>query len=234
MSAGDSFSPARRQAVIVLATAVGTAAVAGALVPTERVADTRPKTPLGELVPSSFGEWVEDRNVPVVLPAPDVQANLNKVYNQVLARTYVNKQGYRIMLSVAYGGDQSDGMQVHRPEVCYPAQGFEVQRVWNDEVQLADRRIPVTRATTRLGPRIEPLTYWIINGDQVIRPGFGARLVQLQYTMRGKIPDGMLVRVSSIDPESKRAYEIQDRFSREFAQALDPAFRTRIVGLPPA
>ena len=30
--------------------------------------------------------------MPVVLPAPDVQANLNKVYNQVLARTYVNRR----------------------------------------------------------------------------------------------------------------------------------------------
>ena len=229
-----SFNAARRQAAIVLVSAVCTAALAGALVPTIRVADTRPKTPLSELVPASFGEWVEDRSMPVVLPAPDVQANLNKVYNQVLARTYVNKQGYRIMLSVAYGGDQSDGMQVHRPEVCYPAQGFEVQRVWADDVQLADRSIPVTRATTRLGPRIEPLTYWIINGEQVIRPGFGARLVQLQYTMRGKIPDGMLVRVSSIDPETKRAFEMQDRFSRDMALALDPAFRIRIVGLPPA
>jgi EpsI family protein len=229
-----SFNPARRQAAIVLAAAVGTAAVAGALVPTLRIADTRPKTPLSELVPASFGEWVEDRSIPVVLPAPDVQANLDKVYNQVLARTYINKQGYRIMLSVAYGGDQSDGMQVHRPEVCYPAQGFEVQRVWNDDVKLSDRSIPVTRATTRLGPRIEPLTYWIINGEQVIRPGFGARLVQLRYTMRGKIPDGMLVRVSSIDPETKRAFEMQDRFSRDMALALDPAFRIRIVGLPPA
>lgn len=228
-----SFSPARRQAAIVLAAAVGTASVAGALVPTIRIADTRPKTPLAELVPAKFGEWVEDRSMPVVLPAPDVQANLNKVYNQVLARTYVNPKGYRIMLSVAYGGDQSDGMQVHRPEVCYPAQGFQVGRVWSDALQLADRRIPVMRATTELGARKEPLTYWIINGDQVIPPGFGARMVQLQYTLRGKIPDGMLVRVSSIDPEPQRAFEIQDRFSREMAQALDPDFRIRIVGQAP-
>ena len=224
----------RVQACVVLALAVGTAAVAGALVPTVRVADTRPKTPLAELVPARFGEWVEDRSMPVVLPSPDVQANLDKVYNQVLARTYINPQGYRIMLSVAYGGDQSDGMQVHRPEVCYPAQGFEVQRVWGDQLQLADHPIPVTRATTKLGARIEPLTYWIINGEQVVGAGFGARVVQLKYTMRGKIPDGMLVRVSSIDPDSKRAFEMQDRFSREMAQALDPAFRVRIVGMPPA
>jgi EpsI family protein len=223
----------RIQAAVVLVLAVATATLAAAWVPTIKIADTRPKTPLAELVPARFGEWVEDRSVPVVLPAPDVQANLNKVYNQVLARTYVNPQGYRIMLSVAYGGDQSDGMQVHRPEVCYPAQGFQVVRVWSEALQLADRNIPVMRATTQLGARKEPLTYWIINGDQVIPPGFGARFVQLQYTLRGKIPDGMLVRVSSIDPDPKRAFEIQDRFSRDMAQALDPAFRIRIVGQAP-
>ena len=228
------MTPPRRRAAVVLALALATAALAEAWVPTLRIADTRPKTPLAELVPAKFGAWVEDRSVPVVLPAPDVQANLNKIYNQVLARTYVNPQGYRIMLSVAYGGDQSDGMSVHRPEVCYPAQGFEVQRVWSDELKFDDRAIAVSRATTRLGARNEPLTYWIINGDQVIGSrGFDGRIVQLQYTLRGKIPDGMLVRVSSIDPDPKRAFEMQDGFARAMVLALDPAFRIRIVGQAP-
>lgn len=225
---------ARRQALILLIAACGTAALAEALVPTLRIADTRPKTPLAELMPARFGDWVEDRSMPVVLPSPDVQANLNKVYNQVLARTYVNPQGYRIMLSVAYGGDQSDGMSVHRPEVCYPAQGFEVQRVWSDSLTLGERHIPISRATTKLGPRLEPLTYWIVNGDQVIGSrGFDGRIVQLQYTLRGKIPDGMLVRVSSIDGEPERAFRLQDEFAREMVRALDPAFRIRIAGVAP-
>ena len=229
------LSRARKSAAVVLALALATAALAEALVPTIRIADTRPKTPLAELVPARFGEWVEDRSMPVVLPSPDVQANLNKVYNQVLARTYINPQGYRIMLSIAYGGDQSDGMNVHRPEVCYPAQGFELSRVWSERLQLGNRDIPISRATTRLGQRIEPLTYWIINGDKVIDArSFDGRIVQLSYTLRGKIPDGMLVRVSSIDPDTKRAFEIQDRFSREMVKAVDDAFRVRIAGIPPA
>lgn len=228
------MTPQRLRAIVVLVLAVATALLADAWVPTLRIADTRPKTPLAELMPAKFGEWVEDRSMPVVLPAPDVQANLDKVYNQVLARTYVNPQGYRIMLSVAYGGDQSDGMSVHRPEVCYPAQGFEVQRVWSDALKFDRRSIPVSRAVTRLGARNEPLTYWIINGDQVIGSrGFDGRIVQLQYTLRGKIPDGMLVRVSSIDANARRAFDIQDRFAREMVKALDPAFRIRIVGQAP-
>jgi EpsI family protein len=137
------------------------------------------------------------------------------------------------MLSVAYGGDQSDGMAVHRPEVCYPAQGFEVVKVWGDELHVVGRTIPVTRAITRLGSRNEPLTYWIVNGDEVIARGFDGRIVQLKYTLHGKIPDGMLVRVSSIDPDPVHAFDQQDRFSRDMAAALDPAFGVRIFGLAP-
>jgi EpsI family protein len=223
----------RMRAALVLVLAAASAALAHALVPTIKVADSRPRTALAALLPPAFGEWREDRSVPVVLPAPDVQANLDKIYNQVLARTYVNREGYRVMLSVAYGGDQSDGMSVHRPEVCYPAQGFEVLRVWPDQLALADRSIAVTRAATRLGPRQEPLTYWIINGDQVISRGFDGRIAQLKYTLRGKIPDGMLVRLSSIDADEPRAFAAQDRFARALVQALDPAFRVRIAGALP-
>ena len=222
---------ARIRALVVLVVALATAAIASALVPTVHIADSRPKTPLSDLVPKSFAGWTEDRSMPVVLPAPDVQANLNKVYNQVLARTYVNAQGYRIMLSLAYGGDQSDGMQVHRPEVCYPAQGFAVVRVWSDTLTIADRAIQVTRALTRLGARNEPLTYWIVNGDEVIGSrSFDGRIVQLKYTLRGMIPDGMLVRISSIDVDPDRAFEMQDRFSRDMVAALDPNFKVRLVG----
>ena len=44
----------------------------------------------------------------------------------------------------------------------------------------------------------------------------------------------MLVRVSSIDPDPKHAFEVQDRFSRDMVQALDAAFRIRIAGLAPS
>lgn len=221
----------RRRSLFVLGSSVAAASLAAAMVPTEHIADSRPKTPLEQLFPASFGDWTEDKSGPVVLPSPDVQANLNKIYNQVLSRTYISSKRYRIMLSVAYGGDQSDGMNIHRPEVCYPAQGFEVQRVWSETLTLGDRLIPISRATTRMGSRIEPLTYWIVNGDKVINArNFDGRIMQLRYTLRGKIPDGMLVRISSIDPVSAHAFAIHDRFSKDMVEALDPAFRIRIAG----
>ena len=54
------------------------------------------------------------------------EAIINKIYNQTLTRTYINPRGDRIMLSIAYGRDQSDALQMHKPELCYPAQGFRL------------------------------------------------------------------------------------------------------------
>jgi len=53
---------------------------------------------------------------------------LDKLYSQILNRVYVNATGYRIMLLLAYGSDQHGSLQADKPEVCYPAQGFALQR----------------------------------------------------------------------------------------------------------
>jgi len=107
------------------------------------------------------------------------------------------------MPAVGCGGDQSDGMQVHSPEVCYPTHGFELVRVWSDALRLPDCAIPVMCAMPRLGSSKLPLTYCITNGDCVTPAGFGSRGVQLQYPLRGKIYDGMLVHASSFKPDAQ-------------------------------
>ena len=77
-------------------------------------------------VPESFGDWIALTGQPAQVVNPQTKALLDSLYSQILTRTYVHKDGYRIMLSMAYGDDQRGGLQAHRPEVCYPAQGFKV------------------------------------------------------------------------------------------------------------
>ena len=202
--------------------------------PTAKIADRGPKIVLETLIPAQFADWRVDTSMPVVLPSPDTQAVIDRIYNQTLARTYVNNEGQRIMLSVAYGGDQSDNMAVHKPEVCYPAQGFEVLSSNDGELQLAGRKVPVRHLLTRLGARVEPITYWITVGDRV--PGVSGirqKIVQLGYGLRGAIPDGMLVRVSSIDRQTAAAYELQARFLEQLSDALPEDARNRVVGAVP-
>lgn len=220
-----------RRKALVAAVLMGSAA-AGAQLATPRIrtADLGPALDLNRLFPASFGAWRVDTNLPVILPSPDVQAKLDAIYNQVLSRTYVNDQGYRIMLSVAYGGDQSDGMSIHLPEVCYPAQGFQVSSKEKGTLQADGRTVPVHRLVTRLGARVEPVTYWITIGDNVAPSRTDQKLVQIRYGLRGQIPDGMLVRISSIDRDASQAFSMQSAFAGEMAEFLLPDFKARVIG----
>ncbi|WP_119155430.1 exosortase-associated protein EpsI, B-type [Caldimonas tepidiphila] len=224
------MNAAMLRSLLLMALMLAAAGMAVLAKPTQRLAESGPRVELETLFPKQFGSWRIDESVPVVLPPPDQQAVLDKIYNQVLARTYVDGEGQRVMLSVAYGGDQSDSMQVHRPEVCYPAQGFQVMSTRADALEIAGRNVAVTRLVTRMGGRVEPLTYWMVVGDKVPATRTQQKLAQLAYGLTGRIPDGMLVRASTIDTDSRRAWEVQDRFLRELAAHVDPARQTRILG----
>lgn len=220
----------RRKAVLALLGMGAAAALAKAGVPTTKIADQW-QTDLETMFPARFGDWQVDTSLPVVLPAPDVQAKLDAIYNQVLARTYVNRRsGERVMLSVAYGGDQSDGMQAHLPEVCYPAQGFELRSQMTVVLELEGRRITARRLVTRLGSRVEPVTYWLTLGETVAATRTERKLQQMRYGLRGLVADGMLVRVSTIDREAAHAFDVQVSFLQAMALAIPRDSVDRVLG----
>jgi EpsI family protein len=207
------------------------ASVAAAYVrPTTKISDQSPKINLGTLIPDRLGDWHIDESISPVQVSPDVQARLDKIYNQTLSRTYMNPQGYRIMLSIAYGGDQSDTMQVHRPEICYVAQGFQIMKEQAGELAVPYGALPIKRVLAVQRQRSEPITYWITVGDKATPIGIRQKLAQLSYGLTGKVPDGMLVRVSSIDDDQQRAYQVQDAFINDMLAALNPTARVRIAG----
>ena len=83
-------------------------------------------------------------------------------------------------------------MQAHKPEVCYPAQGFVVQKSEAALLATALGNIPVRRLFTNMGARQEPMTYWYTVGYKVVQGTMQKRLVDLRYGLTGHIPDGML------------------------------------------
>lgn len=207
------------------------AGVAVAMKPTERLADGVAQFDLETLIPGQFGNWRIDENI-VQLPVnPEVQAQLDEIYSQVLTRSYVNAKGEKIMLSISYGANQgSDDFQVHRPEYCYRAQGFELKSTQNDALPYGASALPIRRVEAFNGPRNEPITYWITIGDKATLPGWQRKLTQLTYGLTGKIPDGMLIRVSSITQDAETGYRNQDKFIKELLDALEPADRVRLTG----
>lgn len=210
------------------------AGMALALKPTERIADAGPKVDLETLIPKQFGDWKMDETIVPLIANPELQAKLDKIYNQTLSRTYVNSRGERIMLSIAYGGDQSDSMAVHKPEVCYPAQGFQIMKNKTGTFATGAGDIPVKRLIATQGQRIEPITYWTTIGDTVAIRGLQSKLQQIKFGLTGKIPDGLLFRISSIQADDAKAYQTQDAFARDLLRAVSPAGRQRIIGEPSA
>jgi EpsI family protein len=184
------------------------------------------------IIPRTFGEWREESQNSAQIVDPQQQQVIKKIYTQTLNRTYVNNKGYRVMLALAYGEDQRDSMQVHYPEICYPAQGFALQDKKTGTLDTETGPIAVTRILTSLGPRNEPVTYWTTVGDRVVQTGIQKKIAEMSYGLNGKIPDGMLIRVSSIDADAAHAYEMQDRFADQMLRDLKPEYRKRLDGNP--
>jgi EpsI family protein len=221
---------ARLRAAIFLSLVVAAAAAAHFWRPTHYLADTRAKVDLEQFFPQRIGAWTVDNRGPVQLISPDQKALLNKLYNQTLSRTYVNDKGMRTMLSVAYGGDQSDATSAHQPEVCYPAQGFQVLSKNDATVQISGEPMRVRHLVAQLNDRIEPITYWIMVGERQTLSGTEQKLAQLSYSTRGIVPDGMLIRVSSLNANATAAFALHQAFMADLATTLRPEVRARVMG----
>ena len=219
--------------VVLLLLMLLSAGMASALRPTISLADELPPISLKAMVPSAFGDWQEMPNMSAAIVDPTQQQVLDKIYSETLTRTYVNRSnGYRIMLSIAYGKNQSDALQLHKPEVCYPAQGFQLLGKQAGMLDLQGQPIAAVRLQTSLGQRIEPITYWTVVGGHITKGGIDKKLTEMRYALAGRIPDGMLVRVSSIDPATDNAYAMQSQFSKQMVQAIGPDIRNRFAGDP--
>lgn len=218
---------------VLLALMLASAAAASFMRPTASLADQRPPIELDTMIPARFGEWREQLQAPVHIVDPEQQATIDRIYSKTISRSYINASGYRIMLVIAYGKDQSDALSLHKPEVCYPAQGFKLLEQQNERLDMPDRSIDARRLVTHLGQRFEPVTYWTVIGDHVTRGGVDKKLAEMRYGLSGTVPDGMLVRVSSIDRDAAQAHRIQAEFATALIGSIAPENRARFSGSTP-
>lgn len=221
----------RRRGLVLLASMAGGAAVAEAMKPRERLSLTKAPIQLEQQVPTLLAGWRVDTSLIPLLPDASLQAKLDALYSQLLARTYVNAAGQRVMLSIAYGADQSsEATAVHRPEFCYSAQGFRVSGAGRHTLTLGQRQIEVQRLISQMGSRYEPITYWVTLDERASLPGLNRKLDQLRYGLRGLIPDGMLVRVSTIGLQQDESFAVQQAFLEALYEAVPAAVRARYFG----
>lgn len=178
---------------------------------------------LSGIVPRAFGAWHLGGDGDIVQPRTEGSL-ASRLYSDELARIYQHRDdpSRQIMLAIAYGGRQSDALQLHRPEACYPAMGFVIGERRFTHLDIAGRpSIPTVSVAAHTGPRHEDIVYWTRLGQTFPRDNSEQRSARLAAALRGEIPDGVLVRASTLryDPSAPR-FTVVEGFLRDLALAL--------------
>jgi EpsI family protein len=121
-------------------------------------------------------------------------------------------------------------LQIHKPEVCYATQGFQINQMTKINVDLGIGKVPAMHLVATQGQRVEPITYWIRIGDKLARGWFEQNIARVSYGLKGQIPDGVLVRVSNISGNEKDSYELQTAFLTSMLKGMHAEDRSLLVG----
>ena len=151
-------------------------------------------------------------------------------------RAYGNSRGDVVLLALAYGRNQRQEVKIHRPDVCYTAQGFQL-------VERSPIAMPVNgdsgtqvqgmRMLVKAPGRVEAVSYWIRIGDVFTGNAWSIRYHIFKEGMSGRAVDGVLVRASQIvqggAPSAER-YRVQEAFLADLVRALPAPARQLLLG----
>lgn len=187
-------------------------------------------TKLSSLLPENFFGWTKVDSLSSAIVNPEVQSQLNEIYSETVSQVYQDKSGHLIMVAIAYGDTQSRQMQVHRPEVCYASQGFQILHKEKGAIESNGHEIPVMRLVAQQSSRVEPITYWIRIGDKVVRGNLEQGFARLTYGLKGSVPDGLLFRVSTISQDVRQSFLVEEKFINELIGTLDQKKLKMLIG----
>lgn len=208
------------------------ALLAGKLMQPQRLwADSIGSPKYEPTLPSRFGDWKRSEVGVAAVVNPVQSEMLARIYSETVAASYVHEPTGRVLiLSIAYGRNQSSDTQLHTPEMCYASQGFKVEDSKVVHLPTQWGQLSVRQVPTRMGNRPEPLTYFVRNSRRVTTDGSLQRnLARMEVALRGYIGDGLLVRVSEITGRDD-AFAMQSRFLKDFLGALTPKQRELYIG----
>lgn len=185
---------------------------------------------LETIVPTKIGAWVETPSSAFVLPKTPGSLS-DRLYSDTVSRLYTTANGIGVMMVLAYGNLQSDLLQLHRPETCYAAVGFQISASTKTKLDV-DRNIaiPIRELTASSDNRVEPILYWTRIGDDLPTDGREQRSMKLKQQLAGLIPDGILVRLSTVGEATPATFAALSAFGREFVLAVKPADRAVLIG----
>ena len=226
----------RLQVVLGSMALLTSAILAEVLAPRELMARTA-ALDLEAAIPRQFGAWNLVPTIqPITPPDPegvvDPDAKKGRIYSQEVFRGYADRSGNVVMLLVAYGPVQNYRLKAHRPEICYTANGFRVSGKHGEvlAIGMGEQPLKLTRLIAERESRFEPISYWMRVGNDVSTGVIDRQIVRLKYGLRGIIPDGALIRVSTVGLSEEASFKLQDQFIRDFIGAVAPQNRKFFTG----
>ncbi|MEP2653491.1 MAG: exosortase C-terminal domain/associated protein EpsI [Paraglaciecola sp.] len=185
-----------------------------------------------ELMPEHFGDWERlSDDYERVTVSPEIEQRVNELYSESVTRIYRNKETQNvIMVSLAYGSDQMFPNQVHRPDACYPAQGFKITSKTFDTLPFQNAEIPISKLVAKRQFRNENVMYWIRLGNGLANATMDLHYNRIYLAAYGYRADGLLFRVSHISNDTLTSYEIQSKFVSDFLGSLNNDDRKYFIG----
>jgi EpsI family protein len=211
----------RRKFALGLAFA-SVAGVAAARQPRRHV-DYLGKSKLDKVLPEQLGQWKFVSTSGLVVPPEDQLARA--LYSQLLTRTYVDESGQPMMLLVAQSASQTGILQIHRPEICYTAGGYQLSKIEPRQVRLPWGTIPTMSLSATSDSRTEQIVYWTRIGDHLPSSWREQRLAVALDNLKGVIPDAVMVRVSTYGNDKTAALASIDRFISSLMASVSPDLR---------
>jgi len=194
-------------------------------IPFRMISDAR----LDPLFPATIADWAYQTSDGLVLPPADQVTDRH--YNAVLARYYASPTQLPVMLLVAYSGTQDGMLQVHRPEVCYPASGYDLVE---QRAMLLDAggglQVPARYIAARSVSRHEQLIYWTRIGDDFPTRWWAQHWAVAKENLKGRVPDGVLVRISTMASGDETATPTLKHFISAMLPRLSPTARRVLFG----
>lgn len=218
----------KRRDLILGGAGLATAGLAYALKPHNKL-NLLAGRKMADIVPAAFGGWTSQGDNGEVTPetAGKLAARL---YNEIVSRTYTQAAtGAQVIMLIAYGTTQSELLQLHRPEACYPAVGYRLVSNVAAPIPVGTLQVPGRRIVAEMSDHYERIVYWTRVGEFLPISGSGQRKAQLQSAFRGYVPDGALFRFSSLKPDAT-AFDLLDKFVSELVMTVAPANRAPLLG----
>jgi EpsI family protein len=216
----------RRKFALGLAFA-SVAGIAAARQPTKNV-DYLGKNNLEKILPEKLGKWTFVSSSGLVVPPEDQLSQA--LYSQLLTRVYTTETGAPIMLLVAQSASQTGILQIHRPEFCYTAGGYDLSPSTPHTVKLGSSTIPALSISASILGKTEQIVYWTRIGEHLPLSWRQQRMAVAMDNLRGIIPDAVMVRVSTYGNDKAAALAEVDDFIRAMMVSIAPQVRRVFIG----